>query len=315
MKAIVYEKYGPPEVLRLEEVEKPVPKDDEVLIRVRATAATASDCIIRSSRLPINYWLAMRLMIGFTKPRKPILGLVLAGDVESVGKAAKRFRKGEQVYGFTGLGFGAYAEYKCMPEDGALARMPDDLTYEQAAAVPYGGILASHYLKKGNVQNARKVLVYGASGAIGTTAVQLARYFGAEVTGVCGTSNLELVKSLGADKVIDYAKEDSMSGGERYDLVLDAVGKSKSSKLKARCKEALSRNGKYVSVDDGSPKRHTEHLVLLKELIEAGHFEAVIDRCYPLEQIVEAHRYVEKGHKKGNVIITIARDNSVGRAA
>ena len=313
MKAVVCTTYGPPEVLRLKEVEKPAPKDNEVLIRIGATAATASDGFIRSGfrTLPFVGRTTGRLVVGLTKPRKPILGLVLAGELASAGRGVTRFRAGDRVYAFTKFRFGSYAEYTCLPEGALLALMPSNVTYEEAAAVPFGGLLALHFLREGNIRSGQKVLVYGASGAVGTSAVQLARYFGAEVTGVCSTRNLELVRSLGADKVIDYTKDDSIGGGERYDLILDAVGKSKSSKLKAWCKKALSQNGKYVSVDNGSPKLRTEHLVLLKELIEAGHFKAVIDRCYPLEEIVEAHRYVEKGHKKGNVVITISQDSNI----
>jgi len=307
MKAIVCTKYGPPEVLQLKEVEKPTPKKNEVCIKIHATAVTASDCIVRGFKLP--RWsplgLMMGLALGFRKPRQPIIGMVLSGEIESIGKDVKRFKTGDQVYGMTGLKFATYAEYKCMSEKECLVKKPSDLSYEEAAALPYGGILAGHFLKKGNIQNGQRVLIYGASGAIGTTAVQLAKHYGAEVTGVCSTTNLELVKSLGADKVIDYTKEDLISRGERYDYILDAVGKRKSSKLKLECKKVLTQNGKYASVDWGNPKSLPEYLVLLNELIETGQFKAVIDRCYPLEQMVEAHRYVDKGHKKGNVVITV----------
>jgi len=311
MKAVVCTKYGPPEVLQLKEVEKPVPRKNEVCIKIFATAVTASDCIVRGFKLP--RWsplgLMMGLALGFRKPRQPILGMVLAGDIESVGKDVKRFKKGDQVYGMTYLSFGTYAEYKCMSEKECLVIKPSNVSYEEAAAVAYGGLLAGHFLKKGNIQSRQKVLIYGASGAIGTTAVQLAKYFGAEVTGVCSTTNLELVKPLGADTVIDYTKEDLISRGELYDFIFDAVGKKKSSKLKLQCKKALTKNGKYMSVDNGSPKSLTEYLDLLNELIEAGHFKAVIDKCYPLEKIVEAHRYVDKGHKKGNVVITVEHND------
>jgi len=311
MKAIVCIKYGPPEVLQLKEVEKPVPKDNEVLIRIHATAVTASDCIVRGFKIPIWHpmGLMMGLALGFRKPRQPILGMVLAGDIESVGKDVKRFKKGDQVYGMTGLGFATYAEYKCMSEKECLVKKPSNVSYEEAAAVAYGGIIAGHFLKKGNIQSGQKVLIYGASGANGTTAVQLAKHYGAEVTGVCSTTNLELVKSLGADTVIDYTKEDLISRGERYDFIFDAVGKSKSSKLKTQCKKVLTKNGKYKSVDKGSPKSLTEYLDLLNELFEAGHFKAVIDRRYPLGQTAKAHRYVDKGHKKGNVVITVVHNN------
>ena len=317
MKAVVCTKYGPPEVLQLREVEKPVPKKNEVLIKIYATAATASDSIIRRFKIPVKHWfpkgfimeLMMGLVVGFKKPKKPVLGLVFSGKIESVGRDIKRFKKGDRVYGFAGYGFGAYAEYKCMSEkdstNGCLAIMPGIMSYEEAAAISYGGIIAMHYIKMGNVRYGKKVLIYGASGAIGTAAVQLAKYFGAEVTGVCSTTNLELVKSLGADKVIDYTNDNSIDSVEQYDFILDAVGKIKSSELKTQCKKAVKKNGKYLSVDDGSPKLLSEYLFQLNETIEAGRVKAVIDSTYPMEQIVEAHRYVDKGHKKGNVVIIV----------
>jgi NADPH:quinone reductase-like Zn-dependent oxidoreductase len=312
MKAIVCTKYGPPEVLQLAQVEKPVPRDNEVLIRVYATSVTVSDCFVRSGKVSILLWIPMRIFVGFRRPRHPVLGLELAGEIEATGKDVKRFRKGDQVFAFTGKHFGAYAEYTCLPEDGLCMPQdsiwtlrPSNVTYEEAAAVPSRGALALYFLKKGNVQKEQKVLIYGASGGVGTFAVQLAKHFGAEVTGVCSTTNLELVRSLGADKVIDYTKEDFTKKGELYDFVFDTVGKRKSSKLRLLCKEALTPNGKYISVDDGTPKIPIEYLVLLKELVETGKIKPVIDRRYPLEQIAEAHRYVEKGHKKGNVVITL----------
>jgi NADPH:quinone reductase-like Zn-dependent oxidoreductase len=313
MKAIVCTKYGPPEVLHLKEVSKPTPKPNEVLIKIHATAVTASDCIVRGFKLP--RWspmgFTMGLVVGFSKPRKPILGMVLAGDIEAVGEDVKRFKPGESVYGSTfrpnQIPFGAYAEYICLAEDSYIAAKPANISYEEAAAIPYGANLALYFLRKGEIQSGQQVLIYGASGAIGTAAVQLAsQHFGADVTGVCSTANIDLVRSLGADQVIDYTDEDPSSQLERYDLVLDAVGKSKSSTLKERSRQVLKPNGKYISVDDGSPRERIENLVLLRELIEAGQFRAVIDRRYPLEQMVEAHRYVETGHKKGNVVITIA---------
>ena len=320
MKAVVCTKYGPPEVLQLGELEKPIPKNDQVLIKIMATAVTASDCIIRGFKMPgaLKFpqkqvmELMMRVAIGFTKPRKP-LGLVLSGEIESVGKDIKRFKKGDQVFGFTGFSMGAYAEYTCMSEKdstrGCLAIKPSNMSYEQAAAISYGAVLATHFLKKGDIQSGQKVLIYGASGAIGTTAVQLAKCYGAQVSGVCSSRNFELVKSLGADKVIDYTKKDSVNMLETYDLVLDAVGKNKSSELKVQCKKALGPDGKYVSVDDGNVPLRAEYLDQVREFVEAGNIQVVIDRCYPLEEIVEAHRYVDQGHKKGNVVITLEHDN------
>jgi len=305
MKAVVCTKYGPPEVLRLQEVEKPVPRNGEVRIRVHATAVTSSDCIIRNFNLPASMQVPARLVLGITKPRRPILGMVLAGEIESVGKHAGPFKEGSQVFGFDRFGFGAYAEYKCMPESGVLAPKPSNLTYEEAAAIPYGGMLALHFLRKAKIRSGQKVLVYGASGAVGTSAVQLAKHFGAEVTGVCGTANLGLVRSLGADAVTDHTKDDFTKNPELYDLIFVAVGNRVKPPSKADCKKVLVPGGVYVSVDQGTPKLLTEDLVLLAQLVELGKLKPVIDRCYPLEQMAEAHRYVDKGHKKGNVVISV----------
>jgi len=309
MKAILCTKYGPPEVLQVREVEKPTPKDNEVLIKIYATAVTASDIFIRGSQIPIQFLIPMRLLIGLTKPRNSIIGLVLAGEIESIGKDVKKFRIGDQVYGLTGFGLGAYAEYKCMYEKdstyGCLALKPKNISYEEATVAAYGGLLAFQYMEKGNIQPGQNVLVYGASGTSGTMAIQLAKYLGAQVTAVCSTSNLEMVKSLGADAVIDYTREDSLNPGVQYDFILDAVGKNKTSKLKKACKKALSPGGKYVSIDDGSLLLDSERLSFIKELIETGHIKPVIDKCFRFEEIVEAHRYVQKGHKKGGVVIKV----------
>lgn len=309
MRAIVCPRYGGPEVLELREVERPGPKDDEVCIRVMATAVTASDVFIRSSDVPLRVRIPMRLMLGVTRPRKPIIGLVLAGEVASVGRDTKRFTPGNQVYGLTGFGLGAYAEYKCMKETdskhGCLALKPANLTHEESTVAAYGGLLALQFMDRGAIQPGQRVLVYGASGTSGTTAVQYAKHLGAQVTGVCSTANLELVKSLGADTVIDYTQIDALEPRDRYDFVLDAVGKAKTSRLKDSCRASVSGREKYVSIDDGSLLLESARLVKMKELVEAGRIRPVVDRCYPLEEIVEAHQYVGQGHKRGGVAITV----------
>ena len=309
MNAIVCTKYGPPEVLQLSNVQKPTPKDDEVLIKIHATAVTASDTFIRGVKIPIQFRIPMRIMLGITKPRNPIIGLVLAGEIESAGRKIRRFKTGDQVYGLTGFGLGAYAEYKCMKEtdskQGCLALKPENLTFEEATVAAYGGLLAFQFMENGNICRGQNVLIYGASGTTGTIAIQYARYLGANVTGVCSTTNVELVKSLGADTVIDYTRVDKLDPGFQYDFILDAVGKQKTSKLKNACKKALARGGKYVTIDDEALLLDSKRLALIKELAEAGHLKAIIDRSYQFEEIAEAHRYVEKGHKKGGVVIKI----------
>lgn len=309
MKAIVCTKYGPPDVLQIKEVEKPVPKDNEVLIKIHATAVTASDIFIRGCELPIRFWIPMRLLIGLTKPRKPIIGLVLAGEIESAGKNIKRFKTGDQVYGLTGFGLGAYAEYKCMKETdsthGCLAIKPKNISYEEATMMAYGGLLAFQFMERGNIQPQENVLIYGASGTSGTIAIQFAKYLGAKVTGICSTSNLELVKSLGADAVIDYTKANTLDAGMQYDFILDAVGKMKTSGLKDACIKAIAPGGKYVTIDDGHLTLDSRRLDLIRGLVEAGHIKPMIDKSFPFEEIVAAHRYVGKGHKKGGVAIRV----------
>jgi len=325
MKAIIWTKYGSPDGLQYKEVEKPTPGDNDVLIRVNATTVTMGDCELRKFKIPIELWLPVRLYMGIFKPRVKILGQEVSGEVEAVGKYVTRLKKGDQVFAVTGMAFGGYAEYVCLPGNGVIALKPTNMTYEEAAAVPVGSINALFLLRKGNVKSGTKILIYGTSGSIGTIAVQLAKHFGAEVTGVCSTSKIELVKSLGADKIVDYTKEDFAKNGETYDIIFDTIGKSpfsdsiKSLKddgiyLQANPRLSHKLRGLWIKLTSGKKvvttlaTEKTEDLNFLKELIEDGKIKSVIDRSYPLEEMAEAHRYVELGHKKGNVVITVEHE-------
>lgn len=311
MKAVVCTKYGPPEVLQLREVEKPIPKNNEVLIKIHATTCHIGDVRIRSFNVPFWQMIPFRIFLGIRKPKKSILGMELAGEVEETGKDVKRFRKGDRVFATPGFSFGSYAEYICIPEDsenisrGLIALKPDNMSYEEAAAgTTTGGTTALSLLKKAKIQDGQHILVYGASGSVGIFTVQLAKYFGALVTGVCSTTNVALIQSLGADIVIDYTKEDFTVNQKTYDVIFDAVDKLSAS----YARKALKKKGMYLNVnkDSGSGSNiTTDDLIFLKELIEAGKVKTVIDRQYPLKQIVEAHRYVEKGHKVGHVVINL----------
>lgn len=309
MKAVICTKYGPPEVLQIKEVGKPLPKPNEVLIKILATTAHIGDTKIRRFEPglgPVKDFFfkpLMRIIVGFTGPRKKILGMELSGEIETIGKDVTLFKVGDPVFASTEFRFGTYAQYCCIPENGILAIKPANMTHDEAAPVSNGGITALIHLRKANIRKSQKVLIYGASGSVGTYAIQIAKYYGAEVTAVCSTSNLELVKSLGADKVIDYTKEDFTKNGEAYDVIYDAVGKIETSKRK----KSLFKSGHYLNVltMSGNIKLKVEDLYSLKELCESGNLRTVIDRRYPIDEIVEAHRYVDKGHKKGNVVITI----------
>ncbi len=330
MKAIVYTEYGPPDVLHLQEVEKPTPQDNEILIKVHATPVNFGDITARNFKaisprkfnMPFLFWLPARLTFGFRKPKKRILGSEFAGEIEAVGKEVKQFKKGDSVFGYRAMNFGAYAEYLCVPEDGLVALKPPQITYEEAAAVPYGALTALNLLRKVNIQPGQKVLINGASGGIGSYAVQLAKHLGAEVTGVCSTPRVELVKALGADKVMDYTREDFTRSSESYDLIFDILGKSSFS----ACKRVLKPNGRYLlasfkmkqlfqmlwtSITGGKKvvcalsTEKKEDLLFIQGLVEAGKIKSIVDRCYPLEQAAEAHRYVETGYKQGSVVITV----------
>jgi NADPH:quinone reductase-like Zn-dependent oxidoreductase len=305
VRAVVCSAYGPPEVLKLEEVPTPTPTRGQVRIRVRATAVTSSDCYLRGLDLNARTRLLARLVIGWNRPRQPILGMVLSGEVDAIGPDVTRFASGERVFGFDRHLFGTYAEYVCWPADGLLASRPPQLSDTEAAALPYGGLLALHFLRRAGVGPGKQMLIYGASGAVGTSAVQLAVLSGARVTGVCSTRNADLVRSLGASDVIDYTREDLASRGGGYDVFFDAVGKRKSAVALRSAERLLAPGGQVVSVDDGTPKLLRDDMDQIARLASIGDLRPVIDRVYRLEEIVEAHRYVSAGHKRGNVVVTI----------
>jgi NADPH:quinone reductase-like Zn-dependent oxidoreductase len=327
MKAVVCTRYGPPDVLQLRDIEKPSPKDNELLIRVHATTVTAGDCGLRSLKFPLLYRLLVRAGFGFRAPRNKILGQELAGEIEAVGDSVRRFKKGDQVFAWTGLHLGGYAEYACLPEGAVMAIKPANMTHDEAACLPVGGLEAWRLLRRGNVQSGEKVLINGAGGSIGTFAVQIAKYYGAEVTGVDSAGKLDMLRSIGSDQVIDYAREEFTKNGQVYDVIFDVIGKSPFS----RSIRSLSENGRYLlgnpglshmvrgrwvswrsskKVVFGASGQSMEDLLSLKELAEGGRIRSVIDRKYPLERMVEAHRYVDTGDKKGNVVITVEHNES-----
>ncbi len=322
MKAIVCSKFGPPDVLALKEIPKPTPKDDEVLIKLRATTVTAGDWRVRSRNLPKGFGLLGPLVLGFSKPRQPILGTELSGEIEATGKAVSKFKVGDQVFAFTVTKMGCYVEFKCVAEGGGVAPKPLELSHEEAAALSFGGTTALGFLRKAGIRAGDKVLVNGASGGVGTAAVQLAKHFGAEVTGVCSTGNLELVRSIGADKVVDYTHEDFSRNGETYDIIVDTAGTAPFSRSKASLKDGgrlllvlgtlpemlrapwVSMTGSK-KVIAGVPAWSGEDLRFLAGLAEGGRFKPVIDRRYAFERMADAHRYVDTGHKRGNVVVTL----------
>lgn len=314
MKAIVRSKYGPPEVLHLSEVKKPVPKDNELLINIKASAVTNSDIFIRSSKLPFPIIIPFRLMMGVFKPRKSIMGLVFSGVVKEIGCKIKRFSPGDEVYGMTGFNLGAYAEYTCIKETdsttGCVSIKPKNISFEEATSAVYGGSLALQYMDMGNIKKNQNILIYGASGTSGTIAIQYGKYLGAKVTGVCSGKNINFIKSLGADYAIDYKTTDTLEKNTKFDFILDSVGhgpdgKIRTSRLMEECKKALTEKGKYVSIDNGALKLNSKRLDFLTKLIEENRIKPIVDKVYPIEKIVEAHRYVEKGHKRGGVAIRI----------
>ncbi len=309
MKAVECTQYGPPDVLKIIETDIPQPKDNEVQIAVKYSAVTASDIFIRSSDLPLQFRIPMRLLIGITRPRKKILGFVFAGVVESAGPKIKRFSPGDRVFGMTGFSFGAYAEYMCLKETdsktGCISHLPQEISFKDATSAVYGGALALQYMDMGNIKEKQNILIYGASGTSGTIAVQYGKYLGARVTAVCSTKNLKFVKSLGADTVIDYTTTDSIESGTEFDFVLDSVGKIKTSKLKESCRNALKKTGRYVSIDNGDLILSSSRLDKISKLIVEGNIKPVVGKTYPLEKIVEAHEYVQNGHKQGGVAVHI----------
>ena len=309
MKAVICNRYGSPDVLQLAEVDKPVPNENEILIEIKASAVTASDLFIRGSNIPLRFKILMRLYMGIFKPRKSIIGLVFSGIVKSAGNKIKRFSPGDEVYGMTGFNLGTYAEYTCIKETdsttGCVSIKPKNISFEEATSAVYGGSLALQFMDIGNIKENQNILIYGASGTSGTIAVQYGKYLGANVTAVCSGEHLDFVKSLGADHVIDYTITDTLDENIKFNFILDSVGKMKISKLKNNCRKALLNDGKYVSIDDGALKLSSKRLDLLTGLIENNKIKPVVDKIYPLDEIVEAHRYVEKGHKKGGVVVAI----------